>query len=83
MTTRFLLAAAAAAVATLAACGGSDDAPAQPPAATHEVPAAAMASTAALVDWGATLPASETLEPLDIATAMPPVSDTEEPRPLR
>ncbi len=81
MKTHTLLAAAAAA-ALLVACGGGGGTVAEPPAASNEVPAAAMASTAALVDWGSSLPRSETADPLDLTKAMPPVSDTEEPRAL-
>lgn len=83
MTTRWIIGAAAAAL-LLAGCGGggaSDPAP-EPPAATNEVPAAALVSTAALVDWGKALPASDTADPLDLTMAMPPTSETEEPREL-
>ncbi len=65
----------------LTACGG-DNAPAQVPAANNEVPASALASPQALVDWSTALATSETAEPLDVQKAMPPTSDTDEPSPV-
>ncbi len=72
------------ACAALAGCfdGDSDVAPpvAQEPAT---VPASALASPQALVDWAGAQPASETQEPLDVSMAQLPVSDDDEPAPLR
>lgn len=78
MKTKLIMAGAAAAL-LLAGCGGGGSEPA-PPEAVNEVPASALVSTAALVDWGKALPPSETAAPLDLKKAVPPTSETEEPR---
>ena len=68
----------------LGACNNDDDVGETPVAQEPtEVPATALASTQALVDWAGAQPASETAEPLDIVKAMPPVSDTDEPAAIR
>lgn len=74
---------AGAALLALAGCGGGGGGdPAPAPALTNEVPDAALASSAALVDWGKALPASDSADPLDLRQATLPASDTEEPRAL-
>jgi len=68
----------------LGACGSGGDAEA-PPAAQEatEVPASAMASTQALVDWTGAQAPTDIKEPLDVVKSMPPVSDTDEPASIR
>jgi len=66
----------------LAACGSDSDVPPVAQEAT-EVPASAMASTQALVDWTGAQAPSETMNPLDVVKSMPPVSDTDEPASIR
>jgi hypothetical protein len=75
------LVAAAAAALAVAACGGGGGNPAPPPV-VNEVPASALVSSAALVEWGRALPQNDRAEPLDIRNATLPVSDSEEPRPI-
>ncbi len=75
------LALAASCGLLLAAC--NDDSPeADTPPVDNTVPASAQASTAAWTSYTAALPDSDTAEPVDVNGAMPPVSDTEEPRPV-
>lgn len=69
------------ACAALAACGGSGSDP-MPPAADNTVPASALASPAAFTSYVASLPASETAEPVDVNQAQPPTSETDEPQPI-
>lgn len=66
----------------LAACGGDSDV-VEVPQAPATVPAAALASPQALVDWSQMQPASDTAEPLDLAGVTPPLSDSDEPAALR
>jgi uncharacterized lipoprotein YbaY len=70
-----------AVAAALAACSDSppDDMPAP---ADNTVPLSAQASTSAWTSFAASLPDSDSSEPLDVNASAPPVSDTEEPRPL-
>ncbi len=64
----------------LAGCfGGSSDEPVAETPPT-EVPASATASTTAFVAYTGSLAASETAEPLNVANATPPTSETEEPQ---
>ena len=72
------LASALLASTLLGACfGGSDD---EPVATTPDtVPASATASTQAFASYTGSLPASDTKEPVDIASAVPPTSETDEP----
>lgn len=73
------ISAAAAAACLLAACGGSDPGlPDAPPVAT-EVPASARATTLAWTQFAATLPASDSAEPLTMGTEPAPTSETDEP----
>lgn len=67
----------------LVACGDSPTAelPGTPPA-TQTVPASAQASTLAWTGYTAALPASDSADPVDVNTATPPTSDTEEPQPV-
>ncbi len=71
----------AAATLLLAACGDSPQADMSepPPAATREVPASATASPAAYTQFAATLPKSESDEPLDVRKVTPPTSESEAP----
>ena len=65
----------------LAAC--SDSPPEDMPApADNTVPLSAQASTAAWTSFSGSLPDSDSSEPLDVNASDPPVSDTEEPRPI-
>jgi hypothetical protein len=68
------------ACAALAACGGGSDP--VPPVVDNTVPASALASPAAFTSYVASLPASETAEPVDVNQAVPPTSETDEPRPI-
>jgi ABC-type glycerol-3-phosphate transport system substrate-binding protein len=77
------LALAAAGSLLLAACGDSPTAdltPQQPQ--TNTVPASAQANITAWAAYTASLPASDSAEPVDVNGATPPVSDTEEARPI-
>lgn len=80
MNTRQLLMIALAG-GLLTACGGSDD----PPVAVDErvVPTSATASPVAYTDYVATRPLEDALEPLVVQAVVPPVSDVDEPLPLR
>ena len=71
------------AVLLLAACGGSDHD--EPPAAADPlaVPASATASPMAYTDYVATRPADDMTGPLLVNGIVPPVSDEDEPAPLR
>jgi hypothetical protein len=66
----------------LTACGGSSD---EPPVAGEErvVPTSATASPTAYTDYVATRPLEDALEPLVVQAVVPPVSDVDEPLPLR
>ena len=67
--------------AALAAC--SDSPPEEMPTqADNAVPLSAQASTAAWTSFSASLPDSDSSEPLDVNASAPPVSETDEPRPL-
>lgn len=77
--TNFKYAGALLAGLLLSACGGGTPVSSE----SIQVPAAALASPEALVNWTAAQPASETREPLNISAAMPPTSETDEPLPLR
>jgi hypothetical protein len=67
----------------LVACGDSPTSvPEASPATTTEVPASATADTAAYVSYTASLPASETQEPLGVGKVAPPTSETGEPTPI-
>ena len=67
---------------SLAACSDSPEADLPPPAADNTVPLSAQASTAAWTSYTAAQPSSDSAEPLDVNSATPPASDTEEPRPV-
>jgi hypothetical protein len=81
MHTPTLLAGAGLAL-LLSACGGSSgpDPVVPPPVAAYEVPASAFASAEAFTRYAASLPPSDTTEPLALGTAAAPTSDTDEPR---
>lgn len=81
MNTRQLLMVAVAG-GLLSACGGSSD---DPPVAVDErvVPASATASPTAYTDYVATRPLEDALEPLVVQAIVPPVSEEDEPLPLR
>lgn len=71
-----------AASAVLAACGGGggyDDTPLP----TDTVPPSATASAQAYTGYVGALPADDGGEPLRLDGVLPPVSDTDEPAPLR
>ena len=68
----------AALVLALGGCGGGGGGYAAP-VATDQVPPEAVASTPALAAFLKALPASDTAEPLRLAGAVPPTSETEEP----
>jgi hypothetical protein len=70
--------------ALLAGCGGGSGyaptAPAPPPpVASHDIPASALTSIQALVQFARSLMPSETAEPLRLNDVVLPVSDTAEP----
>ena len=65
----------------LAGCNNDDDAP-DTPAVTLEVPASATVSVAAWTQFAASLPASESADPLRLQAVDPPTSETAEPQPL-
>ena len=69
------------AAATLAACGGGGGHDAPP--ASDTVPPSATASPPAYTSYVGSLPADDTGEPLRLDGVLPPVSDTDEPAPLR
>ena len=64
----------------LGACGGSDYNDEQAAAEERRVPASANASTASWTQFVGDQGASDTLAPLDLSGAEPPVSETEEAR---
>ena len=69
----------------LAACGdNTQDAPPAPvtPTSGDEVPASATASDKAYTSFAASLPKSETAQPLNISKTTPPTSETDLPQPL-
>lgn len=72
-----------AATLALAACGDSDVVEVPQAQAPATVPASALASPQALVDWSKMQPASDSAEPLDLAGVTPPLSDSDEPAALR
>ena len=77
MKTRLCI--AALALLTLAACGGgggSDDTPA---AQDDTVPASALASLTSFTDWLGKHMANDAKEPLMMNSALPPMSETDEP----
>jgi hypothetical protein len=78
MNTRTLLTMAVTGL-LLVACGGSDG----PGVDERLVPASATASPGAYTDYVGTRPADDTLEPLLLEGVVPPVTDSEEPLPLR
>jgi hypothetical protein len=66
----------------LAACGSDDPDPAPPPPpvqSTNEVPASAYASAVAYSNYAASLPTTDTAEPLLLGSTPAPTSETEEP----
>jgi hypothetical protein len=63
----------------LAACGGGND-PLPPQA---DVPASATATPLAYAEFVGSRPADDVASPLQLQDVMPPVSDTDEPLPLR
>ena len=71
------------AVLLLAACGGSDHD--EPPVAEDPlaVPASATASPMAYTDYVGSRPADDMSDPLVVHGIVPPVSDEDEPAPLR
>lgn len=71
-------------VLLLQACGGgSEPASAQPPVAVNELPASAMVSSESFTRFAATIPATDSAEPMDVSKAEPaPSSDTTEPLPV-
>ena len=70
------------AAATLAACGGGGGGTDAPPAA-DTVPPSATASAQAYTSYVGSLPVNDDGEPLRLDGVVPPVSDTDEPGPLR
>lgn len=74
----------------LSACGGGGGSPGdtadpvvpQPPVADQTVPASALVDAASFVRFVMGLPPSESAEPLDVATAQPPLADSAEPLPF-
>jgi len=73
--------------ATLAGCNGDDSqgmaaAPPPPatPAAANSVPATALASVPAFIQFVAALSSDDTREPLSVMGAAAPVSDSDEPQ---
>jgi hypothetical protein len=67
-------------VAALAGCGGDPEANVvTPPQAQQGVPASALASPSALVQYLGGLAAQDTADPLTLDGAVPPVSETDEP----
>jgi hypothetical protein len=84
MHIKFTLALAALTLG-LAACGDSPpDAPPAPvmPASADDVPVKATASSMAYTSFAASLPNSDTAQPLNISQTVPPTSETETPQPL-
>jgi len=83
---RSWLPAALAVVATFAlvACGGNDDEIYLPPVSEDPtmVPASATANAAAFSNYLASLPASDTADPLIVSALVPPISDSDEPVPV-
>lgn len=63
---------------SLAACGGGGDG-AGPPVADTGVPASAGTSPEAFTLYVGGLATSETAEPVDLGTLVPPASETAEP----
>ena len=77
----FSILAAASVVAALAGCGGGgDDSPPSPPA-TSAVPPSASASITGFIAYLQQLVVSsaDTLEPVDVSTVTPPMSETDSP----
>ena len=75
-----------ATVIALASCGGGHDdggPPPVPPPVSNEPPASASASVTGLIDYLLSLTATmqDTVEPLDLTTFNPQISDTTEPDP--
>ena len=76
------------AAVVLTACGGGGGGSGgggggNVPAETRDtVPASALASPMALVDWARAVPAGDSDEPLALSDLVPPKTDTEEPRPI-
>ncbi len=66
--------------ATLAACGDNPQTAEVTPPASNEVPASATVSTSAYASFAASLPKSETQDPLDVNKVTPPTSETESPQ---
>ena len=64
----------------LAACGDSPQTAEVTPPASNEVPASATASSRAYASFAASLPKSDTQDPLDVNKLTPPTSETEEPQ---
>ena len=77
-TTTTLL--ALAATVLLAACGDNPEMATPAPPAANEVPASASSSTGAYTSFAASLPASDTQEPLSVNNVVPPTSETEDSR---
>lgn len=74
-----------ASAAVLSACGGGDGGSAPAPAPATSVPDSAAASVQAFFDYLVSLvgTSSETAAPLSISASFtPPVSETEQPKPL-
>jgi hypothetical protein len=67
--------------AALAACGDDNSEPTMPPPMQtgNDVPASAYASTVAYSNYAATLPLTDTGEPLRLGPTAAPTSETEEP----
>ena len=65
-------------VSLLAACGDNPEAAA--PTASNRVPASATASTAAWSQFAASLPASESQDPLDVNELTAPTSESDAPQ---
>ena len=61
----------------LAGCGGGLNPEAMQPS---EVPLAATLSSAQFSLYAATMPTSDTAEPMDVSRLNPPTSETEEPQ---
>ena len=81
MTRLFLPLIGLACAGLLSACGGRDDSTPTPPSVTSQVPPSASASVAGLISYMKALVVADTdsLEPVDVSAAMPPVDDSIEP----
>ena len=80
MNTSFKILLALAAAAALSGCFGGGDSNETPPPGRAEVPASALVSTTAWVNYTASLPVSESGAPVEVNNANPPTSESEAPK---